>query len=394
MDGANPAGTGRITGVDIARGVALLGMVATHVYPPFTDTASDDPAVSPAFILAAGRAAAAFAVLAGVALVLSTRRQSAGQARLSVFLRALGIGALGLGLAYADSGIAVILVYYALLFVLALPLLRASVPVLMTVAVLAIFAEPVVSQFVRGDLPESDLSSPTFAALGEPGHLLAKLAITGVYPAFAWLGYICVGMAVAHADLRSRRVATRLLVGGLALALAAAAASWLLLEPLGGRAELANPAEVPGVGSLPQGWFIDSGLYGATPTDSAWWLAVDTPHSTTPFDLAHTTGTALALLGLALLVARVPLVRPLAAVGAMTLTFYSLHVVVMATGVLPTDPTRSYVLQVVVALAAATLWHMTGRRGPAEAAVSVLPRAARLVQAPRRPAVGLERGTG
>ncbi|OAA24195.1 Protein of unknown function (DUF1624) [Frankia sp. EI5c] len=393
MDGSSPPGATRITGVDLARGVALIGMVATHVYPAFTDTESGHPAISPAFTLAAGRSAAAFAVLAGVALVLSTRRRTAGQAQLSVFLRALGTGAIGLALAYADSGIAVILAYYALLFVLALPLLKAPVPALLTTAVLAMAVIPVISQFVRDDLPASDLSSPTFAALGEPGPLLAKLTLTGVYPALAWLGYLCVGMAVAHADLRSRAVAVRLLAGGLALAVVASGTSWLLLGPLGGGDHLADPARVPGVGAMPQGWFIDSGLYGATPTDTAWWLAVDTPHSTTPFDLAHTTGTALALLGLALLGAHVPLTRPLAALGGMTLTFYALHVVIMSTDVLPVDPTRSYGLQLLVALTAATAWQATGRRGPAEAAVSVLPRAARLLHSPRRPGLGLGQRT-
>ncbi|MEX5636870.1 heparan-alpha-glucosaminide N-acetyltransferase domain-containing protein [Parafrankia sp. FMc2] len=393
MDDSSQPGSRRITGVDLARGVALIGMVATHVYPAFTDTESDDPAASPAFTLAAGRSAAAFAVLAGVALVLSTRRRTAAEARLTVFLRALGVGVIGLALAYADSGIAVILVYYALLFVLALPLLRASVPVLVTVAVLAMTAVPAVSQAVRDDLPASDLSSPRFDDLAEPGHLLAKLTVSGVYPALAWLGYLCAGMAVAHADLRSRAVAGRLFAGGLLLAAVASGTSWLLLGPLGGSGELGDPAVISGVGSLPQGWFIDSGLYGTTPTDTAWWLAVDTPHSTTPFDLAHTTGTALALLGLALLVAHVPLTRPVAALGAMTLTFYALHVVAMSTDVLPTDPTRSYVLQILVALAAATLWKATGRRGPAEAAVSILPRAAHLLLHTQRPAVAAGRGT-
>ncbi|EFC82000.1 heparan-alpha-glucosaminide N-acetyltransferase domain-containing protein [Parafrankia sp. EUN1f] len=393
MDEPRPPASSRIIGVDLARGVALIGMVATHVYPAFTDTATDHPAISPAFTIAAGRAAAAFAVLAGVALVLSTRRRSAAQAQLSVFLRALGIGVIGLALAYADSGIAVILVYYALLFVLVLPLLRADVPVLVTVAVLAMVAVPVISHTVRDDLPVSDLSSPTFADLSQPGPLLAKLTLTGVYPALAWLGYLCAGMAVAHADLRSRVVAVRLFAGGLLLAVVASGTSWLLLGPLGGGDHLADPATVPGVGNLPQGWFIDSGLYGTTPTDSAWWLAVDTPHSTTPLDLAHTTGTALALLGLALLVARIPLTRPITAVGAMTLTFYTLHVVVMSTHALPTDPTWSYVLQILVALAAATAWQLTGRRGPAEAAVSVLPRAARLLRSPRGASVSLGQRT-
>ena len=58
----------RLQAVDAARGVALIGMMAVHVLPA-TDAAGD---ISWAHELARGRASAAFAVLAGVAIALST----------------------------------------------------------------------------------------------------------------------------------------------------------------------------------------------------------------------------------------------------------------------------------------------------------------------------------
>lgn len=383
--GAAPSGCGsevadrrRIVGVDVARGVALLGMVATHVYPGSAGWDADgDPMLSPAYAIAAGRSAAAFAVLAGVALVLSTARLTSGQARVSTFTRALGIGAIGLALGYADSGIAVILAYYALLFILAVPLLRAPTGLLLAVAALAMIAVPVASLAIRDGLPLTELSSPTFHDLvASPAWLTVKLGLTGFYPALAWLGYLCVGMALARLDLRSTRVAGWLFAGGAALAVTAVAASRLLLGPLGGRAELADPARVRGAGTLDVAQFINHGLYGNVPTDTWWWLAVHTPHSSTPLDLLHTTGTAVALLGLALLVARSPLLLPLAAVGTMTLTWYTVHVVAMASGVLPENPTGSYLVQIMLALTLALAWRSAGLRGPAEAAVSLLPRAA------------------
>ena len=93
---------------------------------------------------------------------------------------------------------------------------------------------------------------------------------------------------------------------------------------------------LPGVGpvSPPEVTrLLASGLYGSTPTQSWWWLAVSSPHASVPLDLAHTTATAVALLGLALLVGRLGadgrlgriLLWPLAAVGSMTLTWYTLH---------------------------------------------------------------------
>nr|MDT0664729.1 heparan-alpha-glucosaminide N-acetyltransferase domain-containing protein [Micromonospora sp. DSM 115978] len=71
----------RILGVDAARGVALLAMMSVHVYPEYTypELAYYGDRTF-AHVLVAGRAAAAFALLAGVALVLSTARLPRSQA--------------------------------------------------------------------------------------------------------------------------------------------------------------------------------------------------------------------------------------------------------------------------------------------------------------------------
>ena len=103
---------------------------------------------------------------------------------------------------------------------------------------------------------------------------------------------------------------------------------------------------------------------------SPWWLATDAPHSSTPFDLLHTTGTALLVLGLALLLAPVlgAAVRPLAAVGAMTLTLHSVHVLVVTIA----GEERPGVLwgtQVLSFAVFALLWLHAFPRGPLETAV-------------------------
>ena len=42
-------------------------------------------------------------------------------------------------------------------------------------------------------------------------------------------------------------------------------------------------------------------MYGQTPVDGSWaWLLVVAPHSSTPFDLAHTMGSAAFVLGVCL----------------------------------------------------------------------------------------------
>ena len=116
---------GRLRGIDAARGLALLGMMATHLLPTFESNAT----LTPTWIglTLSGRAAALFAVLAGVGLALSTGKDKPLEgadltaARRGVALRALVIAAVGLTLGGLEVNVAIILVHYAVLFLCVLP---------------------------------------------------------------------------------------------------------------------------------------------------------------------------------------------------------------------------------------------------------------------------------
>lgn len=367
----------RLVGVDATRGLALLGMMAVHVLPG-VDT---DGGATTAHVIAGGRSAATFAVLAGVGLALLTggtrpvtgRRYGAAAAGLVV--RAVAIGAIGLFLGSADSGLAVILAYYAVLFVLAIPLLPLRAASLMTMGLAVACLLPVLSHLLRADarLPFGG-RNPTFATLVDaPGDFPGALLLTGYYPALAWTAYLCAGLAAGRLPLRERRTAAWLLAGGTALAVAASAASSILLGPLDGRdkiaATLADPARLDAS--------LELGLYGNTPTSTWWWLAVDAAHSSTPLDLLHTIGVALGLLGALLLLASVgrfwrAALTPLAAAGSMTLSLYTAHVLLVASDLLPEDPEISYGAQVCAALVLALLWRRNLGQGPLERVIALL----------------------
>lgn len=364
----------RLSGVDATRGLALLGMMAVHVLP---GTAADGSASTSALV-AGGRSAATFAVLAGVSLALATgaTRPPTGarwhRSAVSIGLRALLIGAIGLGLGYADHGVAVILPYYAVLFLLAVPLLRLRSGALAVLAVVVAVGVPVLSHLVRDDLAVKRSSNPTFATLGDGlGTFLTELTVTGYYPALAWTAYLCAGMAMGRASLGSVRVAWVLLAGGSALALLASGTSAVLLGRLGGLDALAVEQ---GVGATEVAAALEGSQGGVTPPGTWWWLALDSPHSATPPDLLHTVGVAVALLGALLLLSRLRLglvlLGPLAAAGGMTLSLYTAHVLLLASDWLPEDDQTSYVLQVVGALVLASLWRVTAGRGPLEAVVA------------------------
>ena len=125
--------------------------------------------------------------------------------------------------------------------------------------------------------------------------------------------------------------------------------------------------------------------YGTVPSDTWWWLAVRGAHTGTPFDLAHTTGTALAVIGAMLLLARVApaLSWLLGAVGAMPLTLYALHVTALAVFP-PKAATAAGIplgtllgVHLAVALVIGVLVRATGLGGPLEAVVGAASRAAR-----------------
>ncbi|MBA2550722.1 MAG: DUF1624 domain-containing protein [Nocardioidaceae bacterium] len=354
----------RIAAVDAARALALIGMFAVHLLPG-TDP---DGSVSTSDLVFRGRSAAAFAVLAGVALSLTGRTSAAG-----LVVRAALIGVLGLLLGSLDSGIAVILAYYAVLFLLVIPLVGLRTRVLAASTVLVAVGVPVLSHVVRGGLPPKRGPSPDGGDLAEPATLVTELLLTGYYPALAWTAYLCAGLAVGRLDLRSRRIAVWLGGAGVALAVGSVAVSQLLLSLAPARAAL--PADASGVL-----------VSGTTPPTTWWWLATMGPHSSTPLDLAHTIGTALALLGLLLLLE--PLAGralvPLAWLGSMTLTLYSLHVLAVADGVGPQDPEELFAVHVVVALLVGIGVRSHVARGPLEHVVSVASNAATRTAARRR----------
>jgi uncharacterized membrane protein len=362
---------GRILGVDAARAVALVGMFATHIFPV---REGGDPTLTGA--VASGRASALFAVLAGVGVALGTggRDRPVGArshlgAAAALVARGVLVGALGLTLVALDPPVAVILAYYGLLFVVAAPLLRLPATVLAAGAVLACALTPVASQLLRDGLPEGPGDQAGWPALAEPGDLLVTLTLTGYYPVLTWTTYLLAGMAVGRLDLGRPRVAAGLLAGGAALAVAAHTASALLLGADGG---------VLGAEATER-------RYGTTPVGSWWWLAVDSPHSGSPLDLAATTGSALAVLGTMLLITRWarPLAQVPAALGSAPLTLYTLHVVALAVyaGSGP-DDAALWLGHVLVATLVGIGLRLAGLRGPLEAVVSVVGRTVRHAVAP------------
>lgn len=290
-------GPSRIGGVDLARGLAVLGMFAAHLLWITEPFAFGDPATWVA--VADGRSSILFATLAGVSIGLVTggasplARPAMGLARGRLAVRAAVLWVLGIVLILTGVPVYVILPAYAILFLLALPFTALSARVLLPVA----GAIAVVMPFVQVLLDALPLWETA------PGSDLS-LVLGWHYPFTTWIAFVLAGLGVARAGITRLRVQLWLVGAGAALAFAGYAT-----DAATGAGEAAEAASFEG----------------------ALWTA--RPHSTGLLEVIGSGGFALAVLGLCLLACRTLLrwiVLPLRAVGAMPLTAYTAQLVVWA----------------------------------------------------------------
>lgn len=392
---AGPSATlGRLVGVDLARALAVFGMFVVHVGPK--SKAGWGP-VDWLLELAEGRASTLFATLAGFSLMFIVGRQepktgtNGRQAKIRVVVRAVILLAVGSALSMTSFGPAVIINYYGVYFLLALPLARLRAKALGIVATgLAVVAPPVAFG-LRALLSESFVNG--FNAYDPLERLcgvgVLDLLLTGFYPAVTWMPFVIAGMAIGRLDLATRTVQRRLAALGVALTVVGYGLSWLLLRMLGGESEfMAPPADSQlGSGMKDLGWGIGSGPFD---TDR-WLLLAAEPHSGSTFDVLGTLGIAIVILvGSTVVMARLPWLRrlasPVVAVGTMSLTIYVAHVlaIVSLPGGQSTPPSCASLPLLMGFIAGATLfatvWSQFFRRGPLEYLLAQATKVARLVR--------------
>ncbi len=380
---AAPARRPRLIAVDAARGLALIGMIAVHILPAY-DPETFEPTLQ--WSLFAGRAAALFALLAGMSLAFSSggRTPHRGHAltatRAGLVVRALLIAAVGLSINQVMPSPAPalgILVYYGAFFLLAVPLLGLRRRTLAgTAAVLAVLG-PVLVHVLGPALPAPTAANPTVGSvLAEPGAALAQVLLTGTYPAVPYLTFLCAGLLLGRTDLHEVVVRVRIAVLGVLLALGAWFAYWVLVLQAGGYDQLMR--HTPWLSEDQIDEILVWGPSPDLPTSTWWWLLTPGPHSNTPVTLLMDLGTGLAVLGLFLLLARPNrLWTTLAAMGGRTLTLYSAHLLALAAAVHHEDRLLWFGVHVGVAAVLAVLWQRAFGQGPLERVIATAVRGTR-----------------
>ncbi|MBG6239944.1 putative membrane protein YeiB [Mycetocola sp. CAN_C7] len=321
---------GRIAGIDIARGVAILGMFFAHTVPRDGD----------AELLVDGRPSLLFATLAGISLGLLSGADrpfppgSRGRTRRVILVRSLGIFLLGVVLGTMGSEVSIILDYYAIMFLILLPMLFLARPVLAAIAGVFLVGAPMVADLV--DPGEDGGTTGT--------DVLRDYLLTGTYPALVWLPVLIAGLIVARSGLGRRRTQLWMIGGGAASAL------------LG----YGMAAVLPGV------------------TAAA--------HSSSMAEIVGSGGAVMALTGLILLATSGEgpgrlmrrLLWPVGATGALALTVYTVQIVVLAMVAGARDaggpdyPGWPLLITLAVAsVAGASVWRLVVGRGPLERLLSL-----------------------
>ena len=187
-------GLGRLVGVDLARALAVFGMYAVHVGPPSPAV----PGVGGWLIgFSEGRASALFALLAGFSIVIIAGRrepkagQALRQAKGRIVLRAAVLLAVGTAMTMVVGDV-VILNYYAVYFLLTLPLLRLRARTLIILAAILAVVTPLLqlglTSLITPEIQQAIDRVDPLERLSGVGIL--DLLVTGFYPAVTWITFV------------------------------------------------------------------------------------------------------------------------------------------------------------------------------------------------------------
>lgn len=388
----------RLVGVDVARSLAIIGMIGAHIGVTGVDDSGVLDWAKPASwgAIVHGHSSVLFAVIAGVSLALLSGRdiRPAGgelaRVRLGLAGRGLAVFGIGLVLELLGTPVAVILTLWGGVFLLAPVFIAWRVRTLLIVAAALALAGPPLLETIR------------ILSVGS-GGAGAYLVLVGVYPLSVWLAFVLTGLALGRLGLDRTRVALVALGAGLGLAVLGPLVNWLatvgafgpfLAEVLSGFWMGGYALEAPSVGgSSVSSSVVEVGGYvplkgsefggGYLDRISTGWeqvlsslFEVD-PHSGGTLEILGSGGLAVAIIALCVLVAKRfrPVIVPLAALGSMPLTAYSAHIVSLMLlqggpgGYLAPD-NLVWAATVGALLVGCTLWTLFLGRGPLERLVA------------------------
>ncbi|WP_130012289.1 DUF418 domain-containing protein [Serinicoccus sediminis] len=339
MTTAEPGPTSRparLHGLDVARGLAIVGMIVVNVGPIQVDSL-----LQRLYLLPYGRASVLFVTIAGIGMGFFLRSRTGTRRWRELSWRIVLLLVLGLALQTLTRSVSVILTTYALLFLLAPLAWRLPSRRLLLVAGVLTVAGPL--WIVWHDLEVHGHAAGAVSLLTPRDEVVHSLLIAGPYPLASWSVPFLVGLWLSRTALADPLVQRRLMLWGAVTALASFIVADLAYSALGPEADVGWTRILTGVG-----------------------------HGQMPLWIVSATAGACFVVGACLHWGlRGPVSRWLADGGTMALTLYVLHVLVLA--VVKPEEGFPFVTGVLTAtalwaglLALAVLWQRDGRSGPLE----------------------------
>lgn len=297
----------RLLALDVARGLAVIGMFVQHFALNETNAA-----------IVSGNTTLLFVLCGGISYSLMAQRmmdKGIGKTafRTRMLARAVFIDLIGYTLIMLNTPFGVILPAYAVLFILALPLVYRSTRFLFTTAAVLVLVGPPL--MVLG----GSLFSEAFLLYDIAGGPMSALALSSVFVA---------GMGIGRLNLTSTRTA---------LSLAGSSAIMISVTMM------LSKYVLPDLRQSFEKWLISvQGTNSVPPDPYAIWphnvyppmwhsLLYTNPHTASTFQTLIGLGVALFTLGLVILLCKKcsKLLIPFALVGSVPLTMYAIQFVVV-----------------------------------------------------------------
>ncbi len=308
----------RYIGVDLARFIAIAGMMAAHLLAPLASfpgvNDADRELASGVGLVSNGAPAALFAVLGGVSIVFATRKQLSngltGKAMLSVVVRGVVLIVLGVLLGFVDNNIIVILAYYGVAMILVAPLITLKNWMLASLATVLALGFGWLNITLRRSL-DVQMEGPHINVgfiTSDPLGTLRAIFVTGEYPAITWVTYLIVGMLIGRAltsatarGALGRTAAKLALIGGAVFVVSQLVSNWLLGKLLDfGVIQLDAAAQMSRAEVLEaaQTQILQFGGSGAPVSPHIVSQLIAAPHSGSIMDLARTIALSALVIGL------------------------------------------------------------------------------------------------
>jgi uncharacterized membrane protein YeiB len=366
--GASVAPAERVVGFDVARALAILGMVVVHFSLVMAADRGSPGWLSAALSFLDGRPAATFVILAGVGVTLMARRavlggdpRSIATVRRALIIR--GIILLALGFINLRIWPGDILRVYGVSLVVVAWLTTASDRKLLLGALAC--AAGFVALFLMFDFEKNwDWDTLSYRRLWTAAGLVRNLFYDGFRSVFPWTGFLFFGMWLGRVNLRDPAVNRSVFLAAIATGLGAEVVSWLCVSYF-----LAHPHGLDAE--------TVKALFG---TESMPAL---------PLFLLASGGEAVAVIASCVRLSSEGHSRcwhALAATGQMALTWYFAHIVLGLGAIVALGLTNSQTLLVAAgcgagffaaAVVVSWLWKLTFRHGPLEWVMRKLAREAR-----------------